>query len=225
MPIATIILAAGSSTRLGQPKQLLRQNGTTLVRRVAEIALSLDVGPVVVVVGANHEKVEQELVDLPLIKPINADWTEGLASSLRVGLTALPDEAIDAFLILLTDQPYVTADLLRQIIDLRQRTGRGIVASRYHTGDGAGTAPADRGSPPGPERAVQPAEPAHLGVPALFDIRYKTECLTFSGDVGARKLIRQYPDDCADVAFPLGAVDLDTQQDVERWQQTMNNQQ
>lgn len=193
MRVATIILAAGSSSRLGHPKQLLRQDGTTFVRRMAEIALSLHTGPVVVVLGANGEKVGQELAGLPLFTPFNTDWAEGLAASLRVGLTALPDAPIDAFLILLTDQPHVTADLLRQLIAVRQQTGRGIVASRY-------------------------AEPAHLGVPALFDIRHKTEFMTFTGDVGARKLIRQHPDDCAEVPFPLGAVDLDTPQDVERWQ-------
>lgn len=200
MPIATIILAAGGSTRLGgESKQLLRQNGMTLVRCMADIALSLQAGPVVAVLGASQEKIGRELADLPLITPINTDWAEGLASSLRVGLSALSHELpIDAFLILLTDQPYVTADLLWQLIDVRQATGRGIVASRY-------------------------AEPAHLGVPALFDIRYKAEFLTFTGDVGARKLIRQYPDDRAEVPFPLGVVDLDTPQDVADWQLRTHN--
>lgn len=193
MRVATIILAAGNSSRLGEPKQLLRQNGTTLVRRMAETALSLQAGPVVVVLGANQEKVEPELVDLSVIMPVNTGWGEGLASSLRLGLTALPDEPTDAFLILLTDQPHVKADLLRQLIHAAQETGRGIVASRY-------------------------TEPAHLGVPALFAIRYKADFMAFTGDVGARKLIRQHSDDCAQVAFPLGAVDLDTPQDVALWQ-------
>ncbi len=179
---------------------------------MTEIALSLQVGPVVVVLGANHEATGRELAGLPLTTPVNPNWSEGLASSLRVGLAAFPDESIDAFLILLTDQPYVTADLLRQLLDVRQQTGRGIVACRYHSG-----VPAEAGDAGTPERAVRPAEPAHLGVPALFDSCYKAEFLRFTGDVGARKLIRQHPDDCAEVDFPLGAVDLDTPQDVERW--------
>jgi molybdenum cofactor cytidylyltransferase len=201
MRLATILLAAGSSSRLGLPKQLLRQSrGTTLVRHMAELALSLDNGPVVAVLGANHEEIGRELAGLPLLTPVNDNWAEGLAASLRVGLNALASESIDAFLVLLTDQPYVTAELLRQLIATRAETGRGIVACRY-------------------------AEPAHLGVPALFDRRYIPEFLTFSGDMGARKLIRQYPDDCAEVPFPLGAVDLDTPQDVARWQQSINSQQ
>lgn len=201
MRVATIILAAGSSTRLGgQPKQLLRHHGTTLVRRMADMALSLDAGPVLIVLGANADVIEQELTGLPLIQVVNTNWTEGLAASLRVGLTALPGEFIDAFLVLLTDQPHVTTDLLRQLLDTRIQTGRGIIASHY-------------------------AEPAHLGVPALFDMRYKAEFLTFSGDVGARKLIRRYPDDCAAVPFPLGAIDLDTPQDVAAWQSMASRQQ
>lgn len=220
MHVATIILAAGSSTRLGKPKQLLHQNGTTLVRRITDIALSLKAGPVVVVLGANQEKVKPELVGLPVIMPVNTEWGEGLASSLRAGLTALSNEPVNAFLILLTDQPHVTADLLRQLINVAQETGRGIVASRYAGADGAGTPWSGI-----PERAVRPAEPAHLGVPALFAIRYKTEFMAFTGDVGARKLIRQYPDDCAEVPFPLGAVDLDTPQDVEQWQRTVSSEQ
>ncbi|WP_080237703.1 nucleotidyltransferase family protein [Spirosoma rigui] len=199
MQLATLLLAAGSSSRLGgRPKQLLHQHGTTLVRQMAELALSLDSGPVVVVLGANEELIRQELAGLPLLTPFNPNWTEGLAASLRVGLNALADESINAFLVLLTDQPYVTADLLRQLINARQTTGRGIIASRY-------------------------AEPAHLGVPALFDRRYIREFLTFTGDVGARKLIRQYPDDCAEVPFPQGSVDLDTPEDVARWQQAVRS--
>jgi molybdenum cofactor cytidylyltransferase len=197
---------------------------------MTDIALSLRAGPVVVVLGANQEKIEPELVGLPVIMPVNTGWGEGLASSLRVGLAALPNEPIDAFLILLTDQPHVTADLLRQLINAAQETGQGIVASRYSTGrydvvrhSGAGGAGTTWSGIP--ERAVRPAEPVHLGVPALFSIRYKTEFMAFTGDVGARKLIRQYPDDCIEVAFPLGAVDLDTPQDVEQWQRTVNSQQ
>lgn len=167
---------------------------------MADMALRLDAGPVVVVLGANAEKIGLELNGLPLVQVVNTNWAEGLSASLRVGLTALSNEPIDAFMVLLTDQPFVNTELLRQLIRKRAETGRGIIASRY-------------------------AEPAHLGVPALFDIRYKPEFLSFTGDVGARKLIRQYPDDCADIPFPLGAIDLDTPQDVATWQSMASRQQ
>lgn len=203
MSIVTIILAAGGSARLGgEPKQLLTQQGTTLVRRMANEALSLQAGPVMVVLGANHERIQAELIGLPLIETINPDWREGLASSLRAGLNALPDEPVDAFLVLLTDQPYVTASLLQQLIDTRQQTGRGIVASRYDSSDGESESGTGTGL---------------LGVPALFDIRYRTEFMSLTGDTGARKLIQHYTADCAAVSFPLAAVDLDTWQNVNDW--------
>lgn len=196
MSIATIVLAAGGSTRLGgQPKQLLTHNGQTLIRQITQSVLSLKTGPVFVVLGANDKQIRPELADLPITVTVNTDWREGLASSLRSGLQILPDESIDAFLVVLTDQPHVTTDLLHQLISTHQQTGKGIVACRY-------------------------GESGHLGVPALFAIGYKAKFLALSGDIGARKLIQQYLDDCADVAFPLAAVDLDTWQDVAQWRES-----
>lgn len=196
MTIATIILAAGGSTRLGgEPKQLLTKDGTTLIRQMAGAALSLQAGPVVVVLGANEERIRAELADLSVHTPVNPDWREGLASSLRVGLNRLCDEPVDAFLVVLTDQPYVTAELLRQLITTQEHTGRGIIACRY-------------------------GEFGHLGVPALFDIRYRSEFMNLSGDTGARKLIQQYSNDCTEIPFPLAAIDLDTWQDVAAWRET-----
>ncbi|MBD2752134.1 nucleotidyltransferase family protein [Spirosoma validum] len=194
MPIATIILAAGSSTRLGgTPKQLLTYQNETLVRRIANTALSLEVGPVIAVLGANENMIRSELADLPIHITVNPDWQEGMASSLRIGLNALSDESVDAFLVVLTDQPYVTSDLLRQLITTQEQTVKGIVACHY-------------------------GEKDNLGVPALFDIRYKAHFLNLSGDTGARKFIQQYRNDCAEVSFPLANIDLDTWQDVEKWQ-------
>ncbi len=192
MVVATILLAAGGSTRLGQPKQLLIQDGQTLVRRMADVALSMNAGPVLVVLGANADGIQAELDGLPVQFVQNDEWAEGLASSLRAGLNALPS-ATDAFLVLLTDQPFVTAELIQQLISTRRKTKRGIVACRY-------------------------GESSHLGVPALFDSHYKAGFLQLRGDVGARKLIQKHLADCADVAFPQGNIDLDTPEQVRQWQ-------
>lgn len=194
MAIATIILAAGGSSRLGQPKQLIQNNGESLVRRMAQQALALRAGPVVVVLGANQDRIMKELTGLAVTTVVNPTWAEGMASSLRTGLRALDTESTEAFLVVLTDQPYVTADLLQRLIDTRQSTGRGIIASRYAEPDGI------------------------LGVPALFDNHYRREFLNLTGDTGARKLIQQYASDSTSVLFPLAGIDLDTPADLRHWQ-------
>lgn len=194
MAIATIILAAGGSARLGQPKQLIQSNGESLVRRMTQQALALRAGPVVVVLGANQDRIMKELTGLAITTVVNPTWAEGMASSLRTGLRALDTESTEAFLIMLTDQPYVTVDLLQRLIDTRRSTGRGIIASRYAE----------------PERI--------LGVPALFDNHYRREFLNLTGDTGARKLIQQYASDSTSVLFPLAGIDLDTPADLRHWQ-------
>ncbi|GAB4031373.1 nucleotidyltransferase family protein [Spirosoma gilvum] len=194
MSLATIILAAGASNRLGgQPKQLLTQDGTSLIQRIVQTALSLQSGPVIVVLGANQSLIQPEIEQLPIQIVRNPDWQEGLSSSLRAGLNNLAGDSIEYFLVLLTDQPFVTTALLQQLITTQQQTGKGIVACRY-------------------------GDSGHLGVPALFSIRYQSAFMNLSGDVGARKLIQQYADDCAAVPFDLGTIDLDTWADVEKWQ-------
>lgn len=198
MTVATIILAAGSSSRLGEPKQLLTSNGKTLVRQITETALSLKAGPVLVVLGANQALIQTELADLSIQRVENPAWQEGMASSLQAGLNGLPDTPIDSFLVLLTDQPFVTLTLLQELIDTRQKTNRGIVACQY-------------------------GETDFLGVPALFATRYREAFMQLSGDVGARKLIKQHADDCVAVPFPLATVDLDTKQDVENWQSSRSS--
>ena len=194
MAIATIILAAGGSARLGQPKQLIQSNGESLVRRMTQQALALRAGPVVVVLGANQERIMKEITGLAITTVVNPTWSEGMASSLRTGLRALDTESTEAFLIMLTDQPYVTVDLLQRLIDTRRSTGRGIIASRYAEPEGI------------------------LGVPALFDNHYRREFLNLTGDTGARKLIQQYASDSTSVLFPLAGIDLDTPADLRHWQ-------
>jgi molybdenum cofactor cytidylyltransferase len=189
MTLATIILAAGQSSRLGQPKQLLLYQGVPLVRRMAEAALALGAGPVVVVTGANAEAIEVSLVGLPVQTAYNTDYQTGMASSVRTGLGALPNVP-EAVLILLTDQPHVDTPLLQTLLHTAERTQRGIVACRY--GD-------------------------TLGVPVLFSSRYVPDLLALTGDSGARKLIQQHRADCAEVRFEQGAIDLDTPDDVAQW--------
>ena len=131
--IAAIILAAGGSTRLGEPKQLIEIGGIPLVRRAAMAAIEAGASPIVVVLGAENHQIIPALEGLPDVRiALNSRWETGLASSLAAGLSALGDHPeIDGALIVLADQPFVDAHALKTLVDAFG-TDR-IVASSVHT--------------------------------------------------------------------------------------------
>ncbi len=188
--IAAIILAAGSATRMGRPKQLLDWGGRPLVRVVAEQALAASLGQVLVVVGAARDAVTAALEGLPLRIVANPDYAIGQSTSLRAGVAALgPDVA--AALVMLGDQPFVRPAILGRIVAEWRSSGASIVAPVY-----AG----QRGNPVLFARAVFP------------------ELLTIAGDQGARGVLAADPARIRLVAFdddrPLA--DIDTPDDYER---------
>jgi molybdenum cofactor cytidylyltransferase len=124
---AGIILAAGGSERLGEPKQLLAWRGRPFVAQVAETALVAGLDPVIVVTGAYQPEVETALVNLPVQCVFNPDWASGQASSLKAGLETLPDDC-DRALFLLSDQPQITVPMVRQLIE-RHNTVRGPITA------------------------------------------------------------------------------------------------
>ncbi|SHI89136.1 molybdenum cofactor cytidylyltransferase [Hymenobacter daecheongensis DSM 21074] len=182
---AFLLLAAGSSSRLGQPKQLLPYAGQTLLRRAAETAVAAaGGGPVVVVTGALHESLLPELAGLPLAVVRCPEWERGMGASLKAGLAAL--EAAGPLLsitVLLCDQPHITPALLRQLRDTHAATGRPIVATEY-----AGT----------------------RGVPVLFGAVVLPLLRALADEAGAAQLLRQHPRLVAAVPFAGAAVDVDT---------------
>lgn len=188
--IGIVVLAAGASTRLGidaTPKQLLVYKGQTLIRRAAETALASVCSPVVVVLGANAVAVGAEL-ELPLIVTRNHEWETGMASSLRAGLEAVlaADGDVDAVVVLLCDQPFVTTELIDTLIERRRETGKTIVATEYNDA---------------------------RGVPALFARELFPELRELSGHEGARQIIRKHPHDTVAVPFAGAAIDIDTRDD------------
>src|SRR5437588_10860570 len=107
--IGIVILAAGASTRMGTPKQLLRYAGQTLLRRAAETALASQGRPVVVVLGAGSERCRPELEGLPVRIVENPGWEQGMSASLRIGIEALlvgAEEALEAVIFMLCAQPF-----------------------------------------------------------------------------------------------------------------------
>ena len=180
-PLTVVVLAAGASARLGRPKQLVAWRGETLVHRAARLALASEVGAVRLVTGHQAEAVAGAVADLPVTCLHNPRAAEGLASSLHRGL-----EGLDTAVLLLTcDQPLLTAEHLRALVDTWRRTGAAAVASFY---DGV------------------------PGVPALFSAPLLPELRALQGDQGARAVLRRHPVEC--VPLPGGGVDVDTEEDV-----------
>lgn len=186
-PVAGLILAAGSASRMQQPKQLLDWHGRALVHVVAEYALDAGLAPVLVVTGAAQQQVEMALVDLPIQFVHNPDYVKGQSSSLHAGVTALPDSTA-AVLILLGDQPFVSAAVMRRIVQ--------------HWQAGAGP-------------IIAPVYAGQRGNPVLFERIVFPELLTVSGDQGARQILMLQPERVAYVYFddarPL--MDIDTPQE------------
>jgi molybdenum cofactor cytidylyltransferase len=189
--IAAVIVAAGESSRLGQPKQLLNVRGKTLVRGAVDAAIEANCSPVIVVTGDAHAEIKNALTATNAILVQNSQWKQGVGTSIRAGIQHLIGNApgVDAAVLLVCDQPFVDRDLVIGLIGLHSDTGKPIVASAY----------ADT-----------------LGVPALFDASIFRELLRLDGDSGAKTIILSNRARVAEFSFPKGDVDIDTPQDLER---------
>ena len=186
--IAIIVLAAGASTRLGQPKQLLRLGDKTLLAQICETALSIENQQVVVVLGANCEAIKPAVEHLPVEIIFNEKWSEGMGRSIACGMSQLRPDA-GAVLLLLCDQPFVTTDFLSDLVGKWRNSPVQIVASSY-----AGT----------------------FGPPAIFDQKLFPELAALQGQQGAKKLMEKHRAQLALVDFPDGEKDVDTPGDWER---------
>jgi molybdenum cofactor cytidylyltransferase len=188
-PVGAVILAAGGSSRMGEPKQLLTVAGQPMVRRVTGEVCAAGLDQVAVVVGAHAGQVGRALEGLPVQIVHNPDWQEGMSSSLRTGLGALRQD-IDAALIVLADQPGLTAGLLQSLV-ARYETTRALIVAPFYRG--------------------------RRGNPVLFDRALFAELLAVEGDQGGRTLLARYPDALERVVVDDAAVllDIDTRQDLQ----------
>lgn len=187
--IGAIVLAAGGSTRLGHPKQLIIHAGETLVRHAALAALEAGADRVVVVLGSDAARVALDL-NIPSVEiVINEEWESGLASSLAAGLRAITAKhSCDAVMVTLADQPLVDAAALKRLISAFDAKHR-IVAAAY-----AGT----------------------IGVPAIFGSEHIPELLLLKGDLGAGQWMRARMSEVTPVPLPEAELDIDTQADAAR---------
>lgn len=187
--IGVIILAAGNSSRMGgESKQLLEFQGKTLLRHAAETALRTDFSTVVVL-GAKREIFGKEIEDLPLEIVVNENWKEGISSSIKKGLSVLAKEDLDAAIIILCDQPFVTTEVLTRLRDAFLESSKPIAACSYEN---------------------------TIGVPALFGREIFAELNDLQTDEGAKKIIVKDLNRTVFIDVPEAAFDVDTLQDFER---------
>jgi len=191
---AVILLAAGASTRLGRPKQLLLYKGKSLLQNMVSAVMDTSCRPVIVVVGANATPIINELKNEDVQVINNNEWQEGIASSIRCGVVSLKktDPSPDAAIIMVCDQPHITPALLNELLITQKETGKPIVASSYS---------------------------GIMGTPVLFHKKFFHELLLLTGDKGAGKMLQQQNALVATVPFPDGAVDIDTAGNYEKLRQ------
>lgn len=184
---AVLILAAGASVRLGRPKQNLLYRGQTLVQKIVSTALALQSGLVLLVLK------EGDRIDVreDVIKIYNPDAALGMASSIHCGIKYLETQHPDIETVIITvcDQPFITSSLLQEMITHYRETKLSIVACKYDD---------------------------IVGTPVLFHkTMFKALC-GLNGDKGAKQLINQHIQQVGLINFPLGNIDVDTEEDYER---------
>jgi molybdenum cofactor cytidylyltransferase len=198
--IAAVVLAAGRSSRMGAANKLLADvDGVPMVRRVVDAATASAAKPVVVVTGNEQGRVQAALRGCRVTFVHNQNFAEGMSTSLRAGLGALPDK-IDGAVICLGDMPLLTASVLdRLIAAFNPVEGRAICVPTWN---------------------------GKRGNPVLWDRRFFPEMAELAGDVGAKHLIGQHADLAAEVAMPDDSIltDIDTPEALSALRQTGSKQ-
>ena len=192
MDIGIIVLAAGSSSRMGRSKQLLEIEGQPLLCRCVTHALETKPQHIVVVLGANEKPHRDAIEKLQVEIVSNFYWKTGMGGSIKTGLNYLIQSGaqLDAVILIVCDQPALTSEHLRKLVKKFSEKKKAIIASRY-----AGSA----------------------GVPVLFGRSFFSNLLLLGDEHGAKKIIQQFPDQVATVDFPEGHLDLDTEEDYQNY--------
>ncbi|MFT3679857.1 MAG: nucleotidyltransferase family protein [Ferruginibacter sp.] len=189
-----LLLAAGSSSRMDTedfvktPKMLLLHNGKTLLQHILDEVKKTAAAEPLVVTGCYHKHLEQILQQQHIAFTENKNWQQGMGSSIQAGTQYITTHypAATEIIILVCDQPHISSSLLQQMMEIKNNTGKGIVACAYDN---------------------------TTGTPVLFDKKYFELLLQLEGSTGAKKIVQQYMDDCSTVDFPLGNIDIDTPAD------------
>ena len=189
--VAVLLLAAGSSKRLGRPKQVLDYHGAALLTHSLREAMAARVKTVLVVLGAYAAMLKDAIDFGDAGVVVNSKWEEGMGSSIRYGMETLIHQhpEIGGVIIMVCDQPRVSKVVLQNLIIAHQNTRKPIIACGY----------ADT-----------------FGPPVFFHKSYFKFLLELKNDVGARSVVRDHPDAVEIIPFPEGNLDIDTEEDYEK---------
>lgn len=191
-PVGAVILAAGASSRMGGPKQLLAVDGEPLLARTVRAVAASGVHPVAVVLGANAGSLRSQVDLSATTVVINSDWQSGMASSIAAGVSALVslEPNLAAVLVTPCDLPGISGLAIGRIVGALSQSHR-IAAARYH---------------------------GRLGAPAVFGREHFPALLALRGDSGARSLLNAIPSEVSAVDAPELGADLDTPDDLLDWE-------
>jgi molybdenum cofactor cytidylyltransferase len=187
-PIAGVLLAAGTSSRMGRNKLFLSLQGESVLRRAALTALAAGLDPLLVVLGHEAERAQAELAGLGCSWVFNPNFAQGINTSLRTGIAAVPEHAAAA-LVMLADMPFVTRHMLEAVIGRYRGSTSPLVVSSYEGVD----AP-----------------------PMLYDRSLFAELRALDGDGCGKKVVKRHREESLEVAWPASALkDLDVPADVD----------
>lgn len=188
MNTGIIILAAGNSSRLGRPKQLLKYKGKTLLDLVTAEALKIPTTPTVVVLGAYSKEILNHHTYLEIAYIVNPNWQTGISSSIAAGMSAIGNQSkeIENVIIAVADQVFITSKVFEKLLQKRKLSSKGIIASSY-------------------------AET--VGTPVLFSKKYFEKLLSLTGNTGAKSIVQLNMEDTEIIPFELGHIDIDTETD------------
>lgn len=192
MRTGLLILAAGSASRMQQPKMLLPFGKGNMLSHLLDEAKALQPAAICLVTGYYHDEILSAVATEGVLVVRNEDWQEGMSGSIRLGLSLLlkQEPGLDQVVILVSDQPFLTGDLLRNMLLVQQKTQKGIVAAGY--------------------AGIQ-------GTPVLFTKDHFDQLKQLTGDKGAKRILQAYPGDVAVVDFPEGVRDIDTPEDYAKY--------
>ncbi len=187
MKIAIIILAAGSSTRMQTPKQLLNFKGKNLLQRAIDLACALEVENRMLVLGGWKETIQEKIDASEFDILFNANHKNGMSSSLQLAIKqVVPNSQIEGILIMLCDQPLIPKSHYEQLLEHAKHTDASIIATSYNQ---------------------------IMGVPCVFKSNRFEELLDLEGQQGAKFLLKKHKEEVVSVPCEMASFDIDTEKD------------